>query len=201
MSMCFSVCSDAFVYLVPRIGIAELLCYSDTDAGVTVDKSKTELLCHAFVFTDTGHVDVAAQVLTEEDSQVVCNDCRSGAGGGAGSGKPQFVSANAFRGSSSRRPTQVWRCPGYSISMSVFLSCICSARVLHSCLTSMLVSAGSSIGHISANGCCCSLQCRGSTTCRCSPDFARCIGCADAPGLRVSHTTLPPHLQVMSYSV
>ncbi|KAL0039623.1 hypothetical protein WJX77_003638 [Trebouxia sp. C0004] len=32
---------------------------------------------------------------------------RSGAGDGAGSGKPQFVSANASRGPSSRRPTQV----------------------------------------------------------------------------------------------
>ncbi|KAL0045480.1 hypothetical protein WJX82_007894 [Trebouxia sp. C0006] len=40
------------------------------------------------------------------DMGVAYKGQRSGVGGGAGSGKPQFVSANAFRGPSSRRPTQ-----------------------------------------------------------------------------------------------
>ncbi|KAA6419459.1 MAG: hypothetical protein FRX49_10557 [Trebouxia sp. A1-2] len=41
------------------------------------------------------------------DMGVAYKGQRSGAGGGTGSGKPQFVSTNAFRGPSSRRPTQV----------------------------------------------------------------------------------------------
>ncbi|KAL0034046.1 hypothetical protein WJX79_005054 [Trebouxia sp. C0005] len=52
------------------------------------------------------------------DMGVAYKGQRSGAGGGTGSGKPQFVSTNAFRGPSSRRPTQTKVHPMFRVQVA-----------------------------------------------------------------------------------
>ena len=112
--MCFNVCPNAFVHTVLNLPL--LNCCVIQTLMLSLLLSKAKLSCSVMLFwMNKRHVEAAVQGSTEEDLQLVSNYCRSGAGGGAGagSGKPQFVSANAFRGPSSRRPTQVWHCPGY----------------------------------------------------------------------------------------